>query len=173
MNAAIFDPSTSELLQIGAVEYADIAKQERAVQRARETFDSIRHPSARAVEALREYYERFRDLEGARENARAAFAEKIGGNVGAPFTLDELRAGTATGLARVNPCDAFVGIADYLWQNCRPIGVVGHTRRAWRECYEFGTSQGFQVDALPGSWVGPGVYIAVLYTRRGYIPTAP
>jgi hypothetical protein len=148
VNAAILDDETSKLLETGVAEYPDIAKQERAVHRAQS-----RTEGALNVDALHEIYEKARDLEALREAARSSFAEKLGWNAGALFSLDELRMGAASGLVEEV--------------------VVGHSRRAWADCRGFGMIQGLQVDALPGSWISPGVYIAVLYTRQGYVPTRP
>jgi hypothetical protein len=55
----------------------------------------------------------------------------------------------------------------------KPIAVISHTLRTWSEAHEFGTSQGLQEDALPGSWAGPGIFVAVLYIRQGYVPPQP
>jgi hypothetical protein len=125
------------------------------------------------VDALRELYEKARDLEALREKARSAFAEKLGWTAGAPFSLDELRAGKASGVVEEDPCCAFMGRgrADFFYEGGKPIGVVGHSRSTWADCRGFGTIQSLQVEALPGSWISPGVYIAVLYTRRGFVPT--
>lgn len=168
---AIFDRETSELRDLGALKYLNIAKQERAVRRAREAFDDRPRPDALAVEALRRYYEAFREFVAMRDSARAAFAEKLQWRPGKPFSLDELRAGDATGLFEPDLCDAFVGLADYFYDgDDKPVGVVGHTRRTWQECRDFGTRQDLRVEALEGCWYDPGTLNAVLLTRRSWNP---
>ena len=135
--AAIFDPDTSDLLDLGLVKYRDIALAERAVDRARDAFEAIRPFSGvQAVDALRNYHENFRDLEDMRQKARSAFAERLDWVVGAPFSLDELRAGEAAGVAEEDPCCAFMGKgrADYFYtKDGKPSAVAGHSRSAWAD----------------------------------------
>jgi hypothetical protein len=170
---SFFDPETSELLQLGVKKYRDIALAERAVDRARDAFEAIRpFPGAQAVEALRNYYATFRDLEDLRQKARSAFAEPMDWVAGAPFSLDELRAGEAAGLAEEDPCCAFMGKgrADFFYtKDGKPSAVAGHSRSTWAACHAFGASQGLEAHALEGSWRSPGGYIAVLYVLPGFV----
>lgn len=161
------DPETGELLELGALEYLDIAKQERAVHRAQARSDGL------DVGKLHDLYEKARDLQSMRDAARAKFAEPLGWLIGAPFSFDDLRAGKVSGPFEVNPCCAFAGRgrSDFFYDlDGAPVGVIGHSSRTWRECHDFGARGRLQVDALPGSWYGPGVYLAILYTRLGFIP---
>ena len=164
--AAILDPETSELLGLGATKYRGIALAERDLERAQSR--ACGHLSA---DDYRRLFELARDLEALQDAARSAFATRLGFVSGKPFTLDELRAGEAAGLAAVgDPCDPFVGLADYFRDtDGNPVGLVGHSRRAWNECHAFGVAHGLQADALEGSWRSPGAYIAVLYTRPGFV----
>jgi hypothetical protein len=166
MNASIFDSETSELLELGATRYREIALAERAVHRAQ----SGNYGHLRADD-YRRMYELTKDLEALQDAARSAFAGPLGFVSGKPFTLDELRAGAAAGLAEEDPGCAFMGKgrADYFYQGGKPIAVVGHSRARWSDCHEFGVTNGLDATALPGSWVSPGVFIATLYTLPGFV----
>jgi hypothetical protein len=136
---------TDELLRMGAAEYPDIAGAERDLL--------------------------YGDLAALQDAARSAFARPLGFVSGKPFTLDELHAGEATGLAEEDPSCAFMGKGrvDFFYRDDKPIAIVGHSRARWSDCYQFGMTHGLEAAALPGSWRSPGTCIAVLYTRPGFV----